>query len=160
MRNKEKIKEIIKNRVRNLVSEAKVSKNKIVDGYVSAVLFSESDDEGNSLNRNYTSRDVSPSALKIVRSRVSKFIQSVNNYNPNMLEFILSLPGYSNLKFGMDIYFTTHGHGVGFWDRKELGVEFDGKDVGDLLTDLAEDPRHDQVGGGFYISDDGEIETM
>ena len=42
--------------------------------------------------------------------------------------------GYDAAQAGRDFWFTRNGHGVGFWDRKEL--EADG--LGDSLTTIAE----------------------
>lgn len=38
-------------------------------------------------------------------------------------------------RFGYDLFMTARGHGVGFWDRKEL----EPGDVGDVLTDAVRD---------------------
>ena len=45
----------------------------------------------------------------------------------------INRPGYSNERLGHDLWLTRNGHGVGFWDRKEL--EADG--LGDKLSDVA-----------------------
>lgn len=42
-------------------------------------------------------------------------------------------PGYEEVQAGRDFWFTRNGHGVGFWDRKEL----DADGLGDRLSDVA-----------------------
>lgn len=41
--------------------------------------------------------------------------------------------GYDEVQAGRDLWFTVNGHGVGFWDRKELSAG----DLGDRLSDAA-----------------------
>lgn len=42
---------------------------------------------------------------------------------------------YDYERMGNDLFFTSHGHGVGFWDRPELG------DFGDSLTVVVDDGK-------------------
>ena len=53
--------------------------------------------------------------------------------------------------FGHDLYLTSQGHGVGFWDRKELEIETPtGETLGDALTALAEKPNFASFYPEFY----------
>jgi len=51
---------------------------------------------------------------------------------------------------GHDVWFTAHGHGVGFWDRKELKFDCDGDTINlaDRLTEACAKLR--QVEPTFY----------
>jgi hypothetical protein len=162
MTKKDKIKikltKLIESVKKQTLNEGTVNLSKMVDGYVEAMLFGESDDNGESLDINYDSSDVSRDGYRTIKSRVARFVKDAMD----LVVFALSLDrNYGEIELGRDLYFTTHGHGVGFWDRRELGEEYEdtGEYVGDLLTKIAEKNIHDQVGNGVYISDDGEVEV-
>jgi hypothetical protein len=55
----------------------------------------------------------------------------------------LDCEGKAEAAFGHDYYMTRQGHGVGFWDRKEL----DADGLGDKLSALC---RHDECYPEFY----------
>jgi hypothetical protein len=62
--------------------------------------------------------------------------------------------GSAEAAFGHDFWLTRQGHGVGFWDRKELG-----KELGQALTDAAHARReanYEFYRGWFYLRADYE----
>lgn len=64
--------------------------------------------------------------------------------------------GYSEEQAGRDYWFTRNGHGVGFWDRRQLERPSvsspKGETIGDKLSDAC---RHQSV--DLYLGDDGKI---
>ena len=58
--------------------------------------------------------------------------------------------GSAEAAFGHDLWLTTRGHGIGFWDRDEL--EADG--LGDRLTEACErfgEPQPQFYRGWLYL---------
>lgn len=53
--------------------------------------------------------------------------------NESLLTQASALDDYDESRAGNDFWFTRQGHGVGYWDRKELSVD----DLGERLADAA-----------------------
>lgn len=97
----------------------------------------------------------------------------------DLIQLALDQPGYDPVQLGRDLWFSSSGHGTGFWDRNELlsaqllipapaGLDRDGKaydlqavNLGDALHALAYGPGGTisihafptlyTAGGHFYI---------
>ena len=62
--------------------------------------------------------------------------------------------GYDAVQAGRDLYFTSAGHGVGYWDRADLKAIFKGDvSIGDALTRVT--PRHEWSVGVLTVDPDG-----
>ena len=121
-----------------------MTKDQFVRCYLTAVLFGElcSDDEdGEYLDNVYTIDDFSPEALERASADCSAFLQAAEKAGLPLL--------YANYaeQAAYDFYFTSQGHGVGFWDRPEYGKQ-DAK----ILTEIAESFRCPD-----YYDADGKI---
>lgn len=99
----------------------------VMEGYVDALTWAErvqTGDDNDDLSCDQSGYPWEKQALRLMRSRVEAFMQLVPR-----ADFAAYCAALNAPHFGHDIYLTTHGHGVGFWDR-ELG------DLGDRLTAL------------------------
>lgn len=104
--------------------------------YVSAALFTSTDDDGEPLDKNYIGADIAPETIAKMKTDCEAFCEANR----------ADLKGIDRAQAGHDFWLTRNGHGAGFWDRG-LG------EVGERLTKSAESF------GAFelYIGDDGRI---
>lgn len=90
-----------------------------------------------------TNPRISSAALAMARARCARFVDRIG---PELFNAALSAPGYGShpdcgtvapqcAAMGHDLYLTSAGHGVGFWDRAEL----DADGIGDRLTAACEE---------------------
>lgn len=107
-----------------------------VDSYLETALWSSFDDEGNSLDDEYSTEDFSHEALSQAIMESTKFIDE------NWDDLIES--GGSEDRHGHDFWLTRNRHGAGFWDR---GYD----DIGKRLTEAA----HAYGELYIYAGDDG-----
>ena len=96
----------------------------IRDGYLEAVLFGESDDDESPLDQNYNTGDFGDKSSALALARVQEFIGKAA---PADVKAYLLERGPDCL--GHDIYYSSAGHGVGFFCR-DLG------EAGDRLQDM------------------------
>lgn len=116
--------------------------------YLRCALFTGTDDEDNALDREHDTDDFAEQAQKQAFNDCAAF------YNENRADCLAAVelyPFHNDAPtgwhaLGHDLWFTRNGHGVGFWDRKEL--EADG--LGERLTKAAEALRESDV----YVGDD------
>lgn len=78
-------------------------------GYMSAVLFTDEDDNEEPLDRNYSTDDFEPKTVATIKTMAKKFITD----NKKAIEE----SGLSYDQIGMDMWYAQQGHGVGFRDR-------------------------------------------
>lgn len=71
--------------------------------------------------------DIHPDSLAAIR----KFCRTMQGHMSGLLRQAYERDGYDETQAGRDLLYTYVGHGVGYWDRKEL--EADG--LGRKLTD-------------------------
>ena len=121
-----------------------MTKDQFLRCYLTAVLFGEhcsDEDDGEYLDAVYTIDDFSPEALERATADCSAFLQAAENAGIPLL--------YANYaeQAAYDFYFTSQGHGVGFWDRPEYG-----KQEAEILTKIAKNFRCPD-----YYDADGEI---
>lgn len=74
--------------------------------------------------------DLHESAIANIVKFCADFEAAAGEY----LEAALGRDGYDSTRAGNDLWYTSQGHGVGFWDRKEL----DGDDLGRRLSGICE----------------------
>lgn len=105
-------------------------------GYIEGALWSETDDEGEPLDKNYDIKDISEETLAEMMAEAAAF-QAENEAD---LEDNL-------FKAGLDFILTRNGHGAGYWDGDYP------KEVGERLTKNA----HAYGEYHLYVGDDGLI---
>lgn len=103
--------------------------------YITALLWSEIDDEDTPLDSNYTIDDLTIKALTAIKADCEAFQRD----NAPLLA-----PAGTMEQNGHDFLLMRNRHGVGFWDRGY------GDDLGDRLTDAAHKAgeTHAYVQGG------------
>jgi hypothetical protein len=104
--------------------------------YITAALWSSTDDDGDPLDNQYSIDDISDETFM----EMVKDCQSFQQQNAELLSQI------DDSQAGHDFWLTRCGHGAGFWDRG-LGQ------IGDHLTDAA----HAFGNVDLYVGDDGKI---
>lgn len=105
-------------------------------GYIEAALWADLfDSEGNTLDE-YTYTDVEPKSRNTAEAICASFL--VDTVEIDTSE-------WTDEELGRDLWFTSQGHGTGFWDR--------GREAGQLLTDIAR--RY--MARDIYAGDDGEV---
>ncbi len=95
--------------------------DKMVHGYLTCLLWSELDNEGNPLDDEYSISYVHSDSVKATEESCIKFIELSGDL----------LKGLEPSQIGHDFCLTRNGHGVGFWDRG-LGQ------IGDDLSAICE----------------------
>ena len=110
-------------------------------GYIQALFFTEESpgvsteeweagcEQGNlgSLPGDVGFLDLAPEALQAIIADCKAF----QEVNAALLAEAYDRPGYDEERAGMDFWYTRNGHGVGYWDRKEL----EAGDLGDRLSE-------------------------
>jgi hypothetical protein len=93
-------------------------------GYVEAMFFTNGDtgDERENLLNDWGVERLTRSAVDSIRAYCARFVAN----NEAALSEAYGREDYSEEQAGRDLWFTAQGHGVGFWDRKQL--EGDGLD--------------------------------
>ncbi len=108
----------------------------ILQHYLAALLWSETDDHDNPLDTDHTLDNL---AFEVI----TKSLTDIEQFTT---EAGILLNGLSNEQIGHDLLLTRNGHGAGFWSRG-LGQQ------GDDLTEIAKKLREIYT----YIGDDGFI---
>jgi hypothetical protein len=106
-----------------------------VDSYITAMLWSSTDENDTPLDRNYTASDIAKETLESIKIDCSEFLAQAHEF----------IGAWTPDQAGHDFWLTRNRHGAGFWDR--------GLEHGDKLTEIAH---------GFgeidpYVGDDGQI---
>ena len=113
-----------------------------IEAYIECALWSTTDENGFSLDDNYSDSDIDDESLKRMEDDCRDFV-----LNEAWLE-ALQAGTWTASQGGHDFWLTRNGHGAGFWDRYgnngSLGYEH-----GRKLTDLA------KIYGGVDLFDDG-----
>lgn len=123
-----------------------MTKDQFVRCYLSAVLFGEScsdEDDGEYMGDIYTIDDFSPEALERATADCEAFLQAAEKSGISLLS-----ADYAE-QAAYDFYFTSRGHGTGFWDRPEVY----GKQGAEILTKIAENfhcPDYYDADGKIY----------
>ena len=111
-------------------------------GYVTAALWSSTDDDGEPLDGLYGLDDIAPSTLASMAADCRDFQES----NAADLEAFAEITGRPADHAGHDFWLTRNHHGAGFGDRGA-------GEVGRRLTDMA----HAYGEIDLYVGDDGSI---
>jgi hypothetical protein len=123
------------------VQERKRQLRQFRDGYIEAIFFT----EGGPDNDEVQAADLSEASELAIAADCAAFISA----NQAILDEATSRVGYDWGRAGQDFWFTRNGHGVGYWDRRELE---DG-DLGRKLTDVS---QHHEV-SEVCVGDDGAL---
>lgn len=97
-------------------------------GYIEAMFFCECNSDNPELEDMETG-DIAPDTL----AHIVEDCKAWQELNAALLALAYERDNYSEEQAGRDYWFTRNGHGVGFWDRKQL--EQDG--LGDTLSKAA-----------------------
>jgi hypothetical protein len=119
----------------------KVDLDSFATAYVTAALWSSTDDDGEPLDRDHDTYDIASPTLQKMAHDCAEFQQA----HADLLDAAYET-GYDDDHAGHDFWLTRNRHGAGFWDRG-LGR------VGKALTDAAH--RYGEF--DLYIGDDGMI---
>lgn len=99
--------------------DSRIFNDKMLDGYLKAALFTAEDE---SLYKTHSPDDFSIEAINDAQKNLNDFSKKAGSL----------LDGLDPEQVGIDFYFTSNRHGVGFWDRNYADEE-----VLKQLTDLA-----------------------
>ena len=122
-----------------------MTKDQFVHCYLTSVLFGEhcsNADYGEYLDDIYTIDDFSPEAMARATADCAAFLQAAENAGIPLLQ-----NDYAE-QAAYDFYFTSRGHGTGFWDKPEVY----GKQDAEILNKIAESFRCSD-----YYDADGKI---
>jgi hypothetical protein len=110
--------------------------DRMVDAYLTAALWSSTDDDDEPLDKNYGISDIAPEAVRQARADVKRFIERAG----------VLIADISPDSVGHDFWLTRNYHGAGFWDRG-YGPK------GDELTKIS----HGFGEKDAYVGDDGKV---
>jgi len=117
----------------------KISRNDFMSGYFEAILWAETDDDGEPLETYHGIEDFYAGDLKEAHSEALVFYRQA--------EPILDEIDGDDAQAGHDFWLTRVGHGAGFWDGDWP------EPAATKLTELAEDFGEVWV----YVGDDGKL---
>lgn len=128
-----------------------VEPDEFTTAYLVAALWSTTDnsdeDGGQSLDLNYDLCDIAPEAMKSAIESCAQFQEEHKELLAKAYELYTPRDGSDGPTLaGHDLWLTSAGHGVGYWDRG-LGA------VGEALTDAARKFGERDI----YVGDDGLI---
>lgn len=124
-------------------------------GYIEALFFTETEpgttredhnpERDSALPGDVGFADIAPTTLQLIIADCAEFQAAKSLLLNKAYE-----RDYSPMQAGRDFWFTRNGHGVGYWDRKEL----EGPDtLHALLTDAAKERGQRDA----YFGDDGLV---
>lgn len=129
-----------------------VNVDEFIGGYVAAMLWSSTDEEGGSLDGLYDGDDLAPEAVDRCQADCRSFLYRIG-YLIKEEHFSGRRPDGGTLSAyaGHDFWLTRCGHGSGFWDGDWTGEEL--PCAGEML---------DRIAKGFgeidpYVGDDGKV---
>lgn len=109
--------------------------SRFLNSYISAAMFSSTDEDGEPLDNSYHAWDIDTDAQAVMQRDAFDFFKA----NEELIS-----EDYQ--RAGSDFWFTRNGHGAGFWDG-------DWGTLGDRLTELS----HAYGEYNLYEGDDGMI---
>jgi hypothetical protein len=117
-------------------------------GYVEAMFFTSTGSADDEELEDATTSDLSADAWAEIEADCAKFQKIADA----LLAEAYARDDYSPEQAGRDFWFTRNGHGVGFWDQKQLEAEGLGRKLSDLCG-----WRTEFKGCSLYLGDDGEL---
>jgi hypothetical protein len=119
-------------------------------GYITAALWSSTDDGGEPLDRNFSQKDIAPTSLRKMKHDCVKFMEANRRDLVLYCETVRYNPseGSEMAYAGHDFWLTRNGHGAGFWDRDGISEQ-----LGERLTKASK-----KFGSSdLYVGDDGKV---
>ena len=114
--------------------------NDAIESYIETALWSSVDENGDPLDKNYSTEDVAPNSIASMKADVRSFLSAA------IAKFgSFDAIGLSPERFGHDFWLTRNYHGAGFWDE--------GIDAGAELTKMA----HAEGSSNITLWDDGKL---
>lgn len=125
---------------RPVAADARDTLGAVVRGYVECALWSELDDDGETLDKYRTVDNVDEETMRLMYAECREFMRSAG------VDYYDYVNRHGAAQFGHDFWLTRNHHGAGFWDRGDGAL-------GQRLTELA----HPWGEAYLYIGDDGRI---
>jgi len=99
--------------------------NEFARGYVEAMFFTNGDcgDEREDLLNELGVSRLTKASLAQIKADCDEFLSHIMPDGCFVRQWLNRVDGYSDEQAGHDLWFTRQGHGVGYWDRKELGSD-------------------------------------
>src|SRR5687767_4560175 len=94
-------------------------------GYIEAMFFTNGDtgdEQEHSLNELGTER-LTNRAIASIAADCSKFLGTILHDGCFVRQWLDRAEDYTDEQAGRDLWFTRQGHGVGYWERKQLAGE-------------------------------------
>lgn len=111
----------------------------MVEAYLTAALWAETDDNGQPFDKNYSMKDISEEFHNKSKRDCQTFINEINNK--------LEDTDFDSEELGHDFWLTRNRHGAGFWDGNYP------KSIEEILMKICR--RYSEV--NLYLGDDGKI---
>jgi len=128
--------------------------NPTAQALAETILYTECDDNGTPLNRNYSIADFDEKSLETLYREFQEFVRVVEKQvtgkigeNWNSIDDFYDLMQPSENQTEYDYILTRNRHGAGFWDGDWAS------EVSQILTDAAQDQFEICV----YVAEDGKI---
>ena len=128
--------------------------NPTAQALAETILYTECDDDGTPLDRNYCIADFDEKSLETIYGEFQQFIQVVERQitekvgeNWDSIDDFYDLMQPSENQTEYDYILTRNRHGAGFWDGDWAS------EVSEILTNAAQD----QFDFCAYVGDDGKI---
>jgi hypothetical protein len=128
--------------------------NPTAQALAETILYTECDDDGTPLDRNYSIADFDEKSLETLYREFQEFVQVVEKQitekvgdSWDCIDDFYDLMQPSENQTEYDYILTRNRHGAGFWDGDWAS------EVSQILTDAA----HDQSDICAYVGDDGKI---
>lgn len=141
------------------VEEIDFDLEEVTNAFLEAALFTATDDEGNNLDRDFSVSDFSTESALKARGIVRKFLHAMEEvvqigHDESEAEGKDDEPfEVGGDLLGNDIWYSSQGHGVGFFDRPELY----GKKRARQLQELArKSPSAEEL--HVFANDNGELD--
>ena len=114
---------------------------KVLKHFIYAGLWASYDDDDEFLDASYDIEDVDINSQRALKIRIKNFILKNTS--------ILERHNITEEMLGHDLFFSSRGHGVGFWDR---GYGSDGEDLHNSSEDhFDSDPPDVEASGKIYF---------
>jgi len=128
--------------------------NPTAQALAETILYTECDDDGTPLDRNYGIADFDEKSLEMLYNQFQQFIQVVETKitekigdNWSSVDDFYDLMQPSENQTEYDYILTRNHHGAGFWDG----------DWSDSVSQILTDAAHDQSEICTYVGDDEKI---
>ncbi len=122
--------------------------NEFIASYKETILWSETDDDGEPLDKKYGFEDFSKEALDRINADCRAFLHAAGPWLALENSYISPTKGSSiSALAGHDFWLTRAGHGAGFWDG----------DWNDSVSQSLTDKSHSMGNLDIYVGDDNKL---